>query len=133
LLPVNAGACGGGGAPAVLVLIDDHFLFARARAEELPPAQSLRELVMVAGDDRSLIYRYLDCEISTGSIEGSAPWQVKWSTIPFREGERLLPRPSVVKAGEAGTLALGSDSSLQEWTVIDSSIPADDLVDLFRR
>jgi hypothetical protein len=133
LLPVNGGARGDAGATAILVLIDDHFLFARARAEELPHAQSLRELVLSAGNDRSLIHRYLDCEISTGVIDGSDPWQVQSSTIPFREGQRLLPRSSVVKGGDAASFELCSDSEVQHWRMVESSIPADDLVTLFNR
>jgi hypothetical protein len=88
----------------VLILIDNHFLFAQARSEELPQGQSLRELVLAAGKDRSLIHRYLDCEISVGKIEGNDPWLVISSTIPFREQQRLLPRSSVVQRGEPAVL-----------------------------
>jgi hypothetical protein len=131
--PTQGGANEEGTARAVLILIDNHFLFAQARSEELPQGQSLRELVLAAGKDRSLIHRYLDCEISFGNIEGNDPWLVISSTIPFRERQRLLPRSSVVQRGETGSLVLCSDSSLQHWRIIDSSLPTDDLVTLFSR
>ena len=131
--PTQGGANEEGTARAVLILIDNHFLFAQARSEELPQGQSLRELVLAAGKDRSLIHRYLDCEISVGKIEGNDPWLVISSTIPFRERQRLLPRSSVVQRGETGSLVLCSDSSLQHWRIIDSSLPTDDLVTLFSR
>ncbi|MGH6879816.1 MAG: hypothetical protein ACREFM_02765, partial [Hypericibacter sp.] len=60
---------------AILIMIDDRFLFARPRQQSLPPAQTLRELVEAAGNDRALIHAYLDCEISLGGIAGSyRPW-----------------------------------------------------------
>ena len=55
--PTQGGVNEEGTARAVLILIDNHFLFAQARSEELPQGQSLRELVLAAGKDRSLIHR----------------------------------------------------------------------------
>ena len=81
--PTQGGVNEEGTARAVLILIDNHFLFAQARSEELPQGQSLRELVLAAGKDRSLIHRYLDCEISVGKIEVRG-----WSSL------RLFPSAS---------------------------------------
>jgi hypothetical protein len=122
-----------GAGSAVLVLIDDQFLFARSRPQELPHAQSLRNLILAAGDDRALIHAYLDCEISTGTIEGSNPWRIRSSTIPFREGQRLFPRSSAANNEEMSSLELHGDHRFRHWQIIDSSIPSDDLLTLFSR
>lgn len=125
-----ASNAGSGTRDAVLVLIDDRFLFARGRAAALPPAESLRDLVLAAGDDRTAIHGYLDCEVSLGGTEANAAWRILSSTIPFREGRALLPR-AAVELGEApGTLVVRSDAGAAHWQIVESTMAPGELVRL---
>jgi hypothetical protein len=120
-------------ADAVLVLIDDCFLFARGRAAKLPVAESLRALVLAAGDDRTAIHAYFDCEISLGGTEGNTAWQILASTNPFREGWALLPRASVELAAEPGMLIVRSDQGAAHWQIVESTVPPAELTKLLAR
>lgn len=115
---------------AVLVLIDDRFLFARRRAIELPAAESLRDLVLAAGDDRTAIHAYLDCEISLGRTEGDAAWRILASTIPFREGRSLLPRGSIELAEATGLLIVRGDQGTAHWQIVESTMEPRELARL---
>lgn len=115
---------------AVLVMIDDRFLFARGRATELPAAESLRDLILASGGDREAIHTYLDCEFSIGGTEGSAAWVIDSSTIPFREGRHLLPRASVELAEEPGTLTVVGDDGAVHWQIVESTMQPGELARL---
>ncbi len=117
-------------ADAVLVLIDDRFLFARGRAANLPAAESLRDLVLAAGDDRTAIHAYLDCEISLGGTEGNTAWRILASTIPFREGRSLLPRASVELAEAPGMLIARGDWGTAHWQIVESTMEPHELARL---
>lgn len=117
-------------ADAILVLIDDHFLFARGRTIELPAAESLRDLILAAGEDRAAIHAYLDCEISFGATEGSAAWTIDASTSPFREDRRLFPRGSVALAEKPDMLTMNGDDGTAYWQIVGTMMPADELVRL---
>lgn len=125
----------GGAKPgdAVLVLIDDRFLFARDRSIELPAAETLRDLVRAAGEDRAKIHAYLDCEISFGATEGSGAWTIHSSTLPFREGQQLLPRSSVEAADEAGLLVVTGDLGTEHWQIVESTMAPGELARLVVR
>lgn len=119
-----------GATDAVLVLIDDRFLFARGRPVKLPAAESLRDLVLAAGDDRTAIHAYLDCEISLGGTEGNAGWRILASTIPFREGRALLPRASIELAEEPGMLIVRGDQGTAHWQIVESTMEPRELARL---
>ena len=82
----------------MLVVAGDHFVYARARAVDLPQGVSLRKFV--AGDaSRDQKLAALDCELSFGFVRlGSVPWEVKYSTLPWKEGVSVeaLPEKSWV-------------------------------------
>lgn len=115
---------------AVLIVIDDRFLYARSRRMSLPPAETLSELITAAGEDRNQIYRYLDCEISYGAVDGDTGWQITASTIPFREGQRLMPRGFSAPRDMPGYL---QQDDKDAWMVVESSLPTGDLLTLLNR
>jgi hypothetical protein len=124
-------AAGANATGAVLVMIDDRFLFARPRRLPMPPAETLRELVEAAGDDRGLIHAYLDCEISLGGLAGSyRPWAVAESTLPFREGESLWGQSLTKLSNDGRSLIQESGLGRCEWRLVESSLPREDLVSL---
>lgn len=118
---------------AVLIVIDDRFFYARSRPTALPPAETLSELVAVAGEDRDLIYRYLDCEVSYGAVDGDTSWQIISSTIPFREGQRLMPRGLSAPPAMPGCLLQEGSNDRDAWMVIESTLPIGDLAALLNR
>lgn len=77
----------------VLVVWGEVFLYARDRGAVLPHAESLAALASRGADLPAL----LDCDISLGVREGGrVPWEIRLSTLPFREGQSLtLGAPSM--------------------------------------
>jgi hypothetical protein len=121
-------------AGSILVVIDDRFLFARPRSTALPPAETLRELVVAAGDDRQLIHSYLDCEIAFGQTGPEDDrWTVLRSTIPHHEGKTMLGRGISSHAGSPDMLRMDNDEGVLEWQVIESSLEPEELLRLFSR
>lgn len=124
-----------GGRPArdaFLVVLDDRFWFARARPADLGLGQSLPDLVRAAGEDRAAIAACLDCEISFGSLNpGDGAWRIEFSTLPWREGERLFPRGEA--SFEAGSRILRQDTpaGTADWRLFDSSLNDDAIRELF--
>jgi len=73
-----------------LVVVDDVFIYARNRAQDLPKARSFDALIAASNPTREQLVKYLDCEFSVGHVKGgSAPWEIEESTLPWREGHRL--------------------------------------------
>ena len=73
-----------------LVVVDDVFIYARNRAQDLPKARSFDALIAATNPTREQLVKYLDCEFSVGHVKGgSAPWEIEESTLPWREGHRL--------------------------------------------
>jgi len=74
----------------ILSVAGDHFVYARNRARDLAPADSLPELIAKTGADRAAIVGYLDCELSYGRVRGGRiPWEIVHSTLPWRERQSL--------------------------------------------
>lgn len=121
--------CGG----AVLVLVDDRFLFARGRTRELPKAETLRDVIAAAGDDRAQVHACLDCEISFGRLDSDSGWTIETSTIPFREGQRLLPRGSAEVSEGHDVLTVVRADGVQRWSIVESTVAPRDLAGLFKR
>jgi hypothetical protein len=70
---------------ALLAVVGDHFVYARNRAKDIPPADSLAALATTRAEMREL----LDCELSYGHVRGArVPWEIRYSTLPWREGEQ---------------------------------------------
>lgn len=120
-----------GGRDGVLVVLDDRFLWARSRRMDLPPAETLLDLIDKAGADRDLIHAYLDCEISYGRVEGPAAWIIELSTLPFRERQRLAgaARPGPDGAG----IELESGAASDAWHIVESTMDRAALLALLNR
>jgi hypothetical protein len=83
-------AHGSAGRTAALVAVGDFFLFVLGRRQTTPAASSLDALVSGRKTSRSELIGLLDMEVSFGRRRGGAvPWEVRLSTLPFREGRPL--------------------------------------------
>ena len=115
----------------MLTVVGDHFVYARNRARDLPDAQSLTELVATTHATRAQIIEMLDCELSYGLVRGGrVAWEVRLSTLPWREGRVLefasevvigptvIPRPRAPRIGEV-------------WTVPVNTMTQEDLTAMF--
>jgi len=72
----------------VLSVVGDHFAYGRNRAKDLP-AKNLTDL-MAAKPSRDEIIQMIDCEFSYGLVRGGRmPWEIRFSSIPWREGKAL--------------------------------------------
>lgn len=130
---LRAASWPGGGVPvaAELVVIDDHFLFARARPAPLPAAPSLGPLLAEARRVApGRIAGLLDCEFSHGRLDGGAGrWTIELSTLPWREGA-----PAFAPGGarlDGDVLTVDTPAGQVRWRIADSSLPASELVALF--
>lgn len=115
----------GGRSPgdAILVVLDDRFVFARGRSRPLSPAETLREVVASADGDRAAIEDYLDCEISMGLLGSDARhWQIELSTLPWREGQRLFPRGQASAVSQEGVLQVDTPVGSARWLVYDTNL-----------
>ena len=115
----------------MLIVVGDHFVYARNRTRDLPDAPSLSELVATTHATRAQIIEMLDCELSYGLVRsGRVAWEVRLSTLPWREGRVLefasevvidhavIPRPRAPRIGEA-------------WTVPVNTMTQEDLTAMF--
>ncbi|MGI9302412.1 MAG: hypothetical protein ACR2RB_06865 [Gammaproteobacteria bacterium] len=109
---------------AWLIAVGDHFIFARQRASDLPGAPSLSRAARNKDLSREALTAMLDFEISFGVRRaGRGPWQIRLSTLPFREGESLFatsarPTPQGNKV-RLEVPAVGSRTrtwAVHEWT-----------------
>jgi hypothetical protein len=72
----------------MLLVAGDQFYYGRNRPKDLPAAPSFDSLM--TGASRSQMIDYLDFELSVGRIRGGAvPWEIQYSTLPWREGKPL--------------------------------------------
>lgn len=76
----------GGRVDQLLAVAGGHFVYARARRDPLPPADSIRDAIARTHATREMIIAYLDCEISYGTVRD---WQIESSTLPWLQGQRL--------------------------------------------
>ena len=115
----------------MLIVVGDHFVYARNRTRDLPDAPSLTELVATTHATRAQIIEMLDCELSYGLVRsGRVAWEVRLSTLPWREGrvlefasevvigQAVIPRPRAPRIGEA-------------WTVPVNTMTQEDLTAMF--
>lgn len=115
----------------ILTVVGDHFVYARNRAHDLPPAESLAALVASTHATRAQIIEMVDCELSYGLVHGGRlPWEIRHSTLPWREGKSLdFAREVTIDA--TGSPAPRTPST-DTWTVPVNTIVRDDLLLLFR-
>lgn len=112
---------------AILTIVGDHFIYARNRRRDLPKAESLTALAVNA--TRAELIELLDCELSYGTIRsGRVPWEVHFSTLPWREGKPLdfASRITVDAAGQPAPRV-----PTPGWTVAINTFDPKDLRLLF--
>ena len=72
--------------PSYCMRAGQYIAFARPRLVTLPTAHSLASLVQTYKPARELLLDWLDMEISFGEILNANSWQIKYSTLPFKQG-----------------------------------------------
>jgi len=111
---------------AILVILDDRFVFARSRSCPLEPAETLCGLVASADGDRAAIEGYLDCEVSIGSLGSDVrAWRIELSTLPWREGQRLFPRGDARTEPDEGVFRVDTSAGSVRWRVNDTNLGYD--------
>jgi hypothetical protein len=116
----------------ILLVAGDVFIYARNRTKDLPPAESLDSLITTTRATRAQIIEYLDCELSVGRIRGgSLPWEIQYSTLPWREGRHLDFVDRIEGKGPIGGLGPRAEAG-ETWTVPVNTLDAEELAVLFR-
>lgn len=114
----------------ILSVTGDHFIFARNRTKDLPMADSLASLIAKTHASRATILEYLDCEVSHGFVQGGKrPWEIQYSTMPWKEGTQLdfvshlQVDPSTGTVGHRGPVPAG-----ETWLFPVSTMKTEDLL-----
>lgn len=116
----------------ILSVAGDHFIYARNRPFDLPMAASLSALIEDTHADRDQILAYLDCEVSHGFVLGGRqPWQIQFSTLPFRQGERLAFADDIHVDPKTGALSLAADGADLVASFPVNTLGIEDLLVLF--
>lgn len=106
----------------MLVVVGDHFVYARNRKRDLPPGASLSAIA--AGKSRDEVVEMLDCELSYGIVRGGrVPWEIRFSTLPWREGQPLAFASEVVVNGSGPAPRTPTPG----WSVPMNTFTRDDL------
>lgn len=71
---------------AYLMRAGQHIAYARPRSVLLPQADSLFDAIELYQPDIETLYDWLDMEISFGELLNAHSWQIKYSTLPFKQG-----------------------------------------------
>jgi hypothetical protein len=79
--------------PAYFMRTGKHVAFARPRSVTLPKSPSLTQAIQTHKPSRELLLDWLDMEISFGETVDKKHWQIKHSTLPFKE-KLVLDLPS---------------------------------------
>lgn len=109
----------------ILTLVGDHFVYARNRKADLPRAESMAKLVESMKATRAQIIETLDCELSYGLVHGGRiPWEIRHSTLPWREGTSLDFVREVTVDANGPVLRDG-------WTVPLNTFAPEDLAIIF--
>jgi hypothetical protein len=119
---------------AILSVAGDHFIYARNRKDDLPNANSLRDLIKSSGAGREQIIEILDCEVSHGFVEGGTfPWQIQLSTLPFKQGRTLDVVREVLADPKSGAVSHRKDGCgpQGDWAFPVNTLSKADLLQLF--
>lgn len=116
----------------ILSVAGDHFIYARNRAFDLPMADSLADLIHKEKYNREQILAVLDCEVSHGYVQGGrCPWEVQFSTLPYRE-EQALPFALRIQVDPAtGALSLRELAPDMVCSFPVNTLDVEDLLVLF--
>jgi hypothetical protein len=114
---------------AILVIVDETFMFAKRRPQQLVGTESLSDYLAKA-NNMDEVQAYLDCEISMGVIGRTwEDWIVQHSTLPWREGQPLgIGGAPIVQSGR---IVIHGSSETQIWRIDESNLPREELVGLF--
>jgi hypothetical protein len=116
----------------ILSVAGDHFIYARNRAHDLPMASSMKALVEQERPSRDLLLEWLDLEVSHGFVLGGrCPWQIQFSTLPFREGEPLAFASEIVVDPKSGAVSHRGETPDLIWSFPVNTLDVEDLVVLF--
>ena len=119
----------------MLIVGGDQFYYARNRAKDLPathpPSDSLSALITSTHATRAQIIEFLDCELSVGRIRGGrVPWEIQYSTLPWREGKHLEFVDLFQAQGSNGDLKFQAKAG-ETWTVPCNTLDPRDFEILF--
>jgi hypothetical protein len=119
----------------ILVVAGDHFLYARGREHSLEPAKSLNHLFKRRDFNRAQVIRYLNCEFSYGLVRGGRkPWEIYLSTLPFKEGERLIAPGEMEVLPDLGEVRQHSrnlnSTAKRSWIISENTLYSSDLIAL---
>jgi len=119
---------------AMLILMDDHFMYARDRTAPLPSAETLKELItQKLAEAPSSAHQLLDCEVSVGHLgTGAAASRIDLSTIPTRERQPLFPAVSA-RPLTADTIAITGGGLEATWRVLRSNMDVSELAEVLAR
>jgi hypothetical protein len=116
----------------LLSVAGDHFIYARNRPFDLPMAPSMAALIKETHADRQQILAYLDCEVSHGFVlGGSFPWEIQFSTLPYRQGEALAFASLIEVDPRTGQLSHRGELPDQVWSFPVNTIGVEDLLVMF--
>jgi hypothetical protein len=111
----------------LLAVAGAHFVYARARAIDLPPGESITALIAATHPARDTLIAYLDCEISYGTTRG---WRIERSTLPWQQGKRLAFADRVV-IDAAGLPTPRTSADGEAWSFPEVSFPVGELRAMF--
>jgi hypothetical protein len=116
----------------ILSVAGDHFIYARNRAFDLPMANNLAELIKKEKYSRKQIIAVLDCEVSHGFVQGGRqPWEVQFSTLPFKEDKPLEFAQRIRVDPQTGQLVQPGLAPDLIWSVPVNTLGIEDLLVLF--
>lgn len=117
----------------ILSVSGDHFIYARNRDFDLPMANSLADLIQQEKYTRKQILAVLDCEVSHGFVLGGRqPWDVQFSTLPFKENKPLDFAAQIVVDPKTGALSHHGDTPDLSWSFPINTLDIEDLLVLFK-
>lgn len=110
-----------------LLVVDQYFMYVRDRLVATQRAESLATLADCKNYTREQLIELLDFEISFGRRDGETPWAIQLSTIPFREGRRLMSdeilRSIIAHAGQPERVRRDNKPFLRYW-MLDEALMA---------
>jgi len=116
----------------ILSVSGDHFIYARNRDFDLPMANSLADLIKQEKYTRKQILAVLDCEVSHGFVLGGRqPWEVQFSTLPFKENKPLDFAAQIVVDPKTGALSHRGTTPDLSWSFPINTLDIEDLLVLF--
>lgn len=116
----------------ILSVAGDHFIYARNRPFDLPMANNLADLIKKEKYTRKQILAVLDCEVSHGFVLGGRqPWEVQFSTLPFKENKPLEFAQRIQVDPRTGQLTERNLAPDLIWSVPINTLGIEDLLVLF--